>query len=287
MLSIEKKLIEWVEKNRYILATILVTVFALYLRKIGIWWNEPNVTASFDMHEGYTQSSLYYVLIRLVQYLPLLPLHSVKWMAGLCDFVVAILCAYLCGGKNGLKEGKSAIIYIVLLFSPVCFIRGVIWGQIDSVAMVLLLAALVAWEKRKLAISVLFAIVACSLYPGLFLAVVWFLQSRKVEKRELFIVGIGGVGLILLGVCSVILGNGFADGVLSFVRWTTYHPVSAVVYDNAVEWMQQMISYMGYSVCILTAVAALRKKLKIQWTVVCHLLVTIVYGSQIFLTPLY
>ena len=113
MLKIEKKLILWVEKHMLWLLVLLAAVMGLYLRKIAVWWGAPDINSYFDSHAGNIQSAFYYLLVQLSQYLPLLPLHSVKWLAGMADYIVAALCFVAVGGRGEGLRAKGAFYLVV------------------------------------------------------------------------------------------------------------------------------------------------------------------------------
>ena len=90
MLKIEKKLLLWTEKHMFLLMAVLGAAVALYLRRTAIWWSSPEVVYYFDGHGNNIQSSFYFLVIQLFQHLPILPLHGIKWLAGLADYVAAV-----------------------------------------------------------------------------------------------------------------------------------------------------------------------------------------------------
>ena len=95
MLKLEKRLLEYAEKNILLLQLLLVSAIALFIRRLPIWWNPEDIGAYFDFHVNNTQSGLYGLLVGAVQYLPLLPVHTIKWLAALGDFLTAAFCLLL------------------------------------------------------------------------------------------------------------------------------------------------------------------------------------------------
>lgn len=287
MLKIEKKIFDWVDKNKLVLSVLAVTVLTLYLRKIGVWWNYSYVAASFDMHQNYTESSLYYVMVRLVQELPLLPLHSIKWLAGLCDYVLVYLCIRCFGERLTRWKEKEVIWYIILIFSPVLYIRGIIWGQIDSVAMVFLVLALLLWEKKRVVPAIISAIIACGLYPCLLpIAIVYlYYVEKEISLSYLLWLIVGTV--VLLGGASLILGGSFPGGVETLLRWCTYNVLDGSLFVSGADWLMQLVILYGLPVTTILLLGTLRGKISYKWTVLAHVIVTVLYGSRIFLEKLY
>lgn len=287
MLKIEKKLFELVDRYRLLLATLLVTLLTLYLRKIGVWWNYSHVSSAFDMHPNYTESSLYHLLVRGVQYLPILPLHSIKWLAGLCDYILVLLCVCSMGVTVKKWREREVITFIVLIFSPVLYIRGIIWGQIDSVAMVFLVLAYLLWEKKWVIPAMISATLACALYPCLLPVVVLYFFFTNAENSLFFVVWILTDTAVLLGFASLLLGNGFLEGVETIFRWGTYHVSDGSLFTFGADWLRQLLVLYGLPASVLMILLSLRGKISYKWSVLVQILVTIVYGSTIFLEKLY
>lgn len=285
MLKIEKKLLQWVEKHMFLLMALLAMAIALFLKRMAIWWGTPEVSYYFDGHKNNIQSALYLGLVRLVQYLPMIPLHSIKWLAVLADFGVAVLCLLAVGGHTERLKLKPTFYFSVCLLSPMVYLRGVSWGQIDSVAFLFLLAAYLLWERNKKIIAVLLAVIAVSLYPCLLpIACFWVLyQNKGIPGKDWIYMGIMIVASVVLqGVCSMALGNGFADGVMSCVRWTTYDPYTGIVFNQPLLWVKQMINLFGYAGVMISGIAAYRHKISYVTTLLINLAVLLVYASFMF-----
>ena len=196
MLKIEKKMISWAERHMLWLLVALAAALGLYLRKIVVWWGAPDINCYFDSHENNVQSAFYYLLIHLTQYLPVLPLHSVKWLVGIADYIVAALCFVAVGGlKDGLKI-KSAFYLVVCILSPVAFLRGICWAQVDALAFGFLLGAWILWEKEKRAVATALAICGTALYPCFLLLVLDARGKIETAGKRLDLFWDSGSGLL-------------------------------------------------------------------------------------------
>ena len=100
MLKTEKKLIMWIEKHMFFLMALFAAAVGLYLRKAVIWWASPDASFYFDGHADNIQSAFYYLLVHLLQYLPMLPLHGMKFTA-LLMFAVLFVRS---GGEHALED---------------------------------------------------------------------------------------------------------------------------------------------------------------------------------------
>lgn len=289
MPKIERKLIEFVEKHMLVLCALFVSFLALYLRKVAVWWHYGAAASYFDMHENYTQTVTYYLLVRLSQYLPLLPLHSFKWMSGLADFGVAGLVTYLLGREA--DAAKRLIFFVACLFSPVLFLRGITWGQIDSVAIFLLLIGYALYTGKKSEngkyrrrLALIPAVCAVSLCPWLFLIVLLYLWRRE-ERQQDFWCGIlfltAGIFALQL-VSALFLQIPWKESFYSLVRFLTYHPESGVRYDNAVEWMFEIACVYGPAASVLTMLAAGRRRFPYAGAILIQIMAAVFYGAYLF-----
>lgn len=289
MLKIERRLIEFVEKHMCLLGALLLSLLALYLRKIAVWWNYESIGAYFDMHENFTQTSVYFALVRLVQYFPVLPVHSIKWLAGLADFGVAGLTVSMLGHEA--DDRKRLIFYTVILFSPVLFLRGIIWAQLDSVAILLLMTGYVMYcgkrsKNNKIGMRIAYVpvIAAVSLCPYLLPIVVLYLWKKEKGQKEFWI----NVLLLLSGslvlqlLCTPVIGRPWLEGIFSGIRFLSYHPESGALYVDAGEWLLQLMYLYSAAAAVLTALAAGKHRISYGWTVLIQAAAALLYGVKLF-----
>lgn len=281
MLKWERKLIEFVEKHMCLLCALFLSILALYLRKVAVWWTYDSLSSYFDMHENYTGTAAYFLIVNMVQYLPVIPGHSIKWLAGLSDFGVAVLIVYLLGSE--IDDRKRLIFYTACLYSPVIFMRGIIWAQMDSAAVLLLLAGYALYGKKAQCALVL-AIGAVALCPYLFPAVLLYLWKKERNTKELWpkVLFFTFGGLLVQTVSALLIGERWTEGVLSGVRFLTYHPESGMLYEDAGQWMLQMIYLYSPAAAVLTALAAGKGKLSYSWTIMIHIVAAVLYGANLF-----
>lgn len=289
MLKIERKLIDFIEKHMYLLGTLLCTLLALYLRKMAVWWNYGANISYFDMHSNYTQTVTYYLLVRLTQYLPLLPLHSIKWLAGLADFGIAGVAVYLLGREA--NASKRLIFFIACLFSPILFLRGITWGQIDSVGILLLLTGYVLHERNReknekckkwaALAPVIFAVALC---PWLLLIVILYMCHTENRQQDFWI----RTFLLIIGVFAIqllsaaLLQGSWKESFFTLVRFLTYHPESGEQYDNIIDWLLQLLCLYGPAASILTLLAAGRRKFSYIWAILIQIIATVLCGAYLF-----
>ena len=288
MLKIERRIIELVERHLYLLCVLLLSCLALYLRRTAVWWNYSSVASYFDMHENYTQTPVYFLVVRLVQYLPFLPLHSIKYIAAMSDFGVAVFIVHLLGRDADAR--KKLIFFTVFLFSPVLFLRGIIWAQPDSLGILLLLFgyALQGGEQKNGRVSVFLAFLAVigaiSLCPCLLLIVLFYLWHKK-ETQQAFWMRAAAIiagGLSVQMISALLLGENWTNGLYSITRFLTYHPESGMRYQDAAEWLLQMIYLYCPAAAVITALAAARHRISYGWTIGIQIVASALYGSVLF-----
>lgn len=288
MLKTERKLIDFIEKHMLIFQMFLVSALALYIRRIPIWWNTDDVAAYFDFHENCTQSALYYLLVRAVQYLPMLPVHSIKWISVIGDFGTAVLCLLLVRGKNRDNRLLQVFCYTLCLFSPVMFLRGVAWAQIDSFAVMLFLLGWLLWEKNIRIVPGVCMLLSALLYPCMLFFVFWFLWSRREEMKEsTFWIGNLGflsVWLILCGLVFLPLEKSFSEGLKNSLAWLTYDPVTGQSFATGLDWVLEMLVTLGLPGSVIGGLEFVRRQRKVSAFAVLlvHFLITVLFGSRMF-----
>lgn len=288
MLKTERKLIDFIEKHMLIFQMFLVSALALYIRRIPIWWNTDDVAAYFDFHENCTQSGLYYLLVRAVQYLPMLPVHSIKWISVIGDFGTAVLCLLLVRGKNRDNRLLQVFCYTLCLFSPVMFLRGVAWAQIDSFAVMLFLLGWLLWEKNIRIVPRVCMLLSALLYPCMLFFVFWFLWSRREEMKEsTFWIGNLGflsVWLILCGLVFLPLEKSFSEGLKNSLAWLTYDPVTGQSFATGLDWVLEMLVTLGLPGSVIGGLEFVRRQRKVSAFAVLlvHFLITVLFGSRMF-----
>ena len=287
MLKIEKKLIELVEKYMLVLQLLLVSAIALYVRRIPIWWNTDTVMEYFNFHENCVQSYLYYLLVRGVQYLPMLPLHSIKWIGIIGDFGTAVLCLFLVREKQKENSLLQVFCFTICLFSPVMFLRGVGWAQIDSFAVMLFLLGWLLREKGRNITAGLFLLLSAMLYPCMIVFVLWLLMGEA--KRE----HTGKEGLVSLifmivwlfscGLMAIPLGKSFFDGLLNCFAWLTYNPVTGKSFETGLEWLTEMLIALGLPGSVMGGLALARQRRgSFGMMIAAQFLITVLFGSRMF-----
>lgn len=286
MLKIERKTLEWAEKHMYQLTILLVCAIALYMRRSAIWWNSPDVGACFDGHGNHIQSPLFFVLVTLAQYLPMLPLHVIKWLCVLGDFAVILLGVMVMDSDWKKLSLRKTVFLVLLILSPVAYLRGAVWAQPDAIAFGLILAACLLWNRGWRKRALIPAVLGAALYPCFVVFIVgylWLSERGNNRKAWIYFMVLSAGVLAVLGLSSVILGSTWQDGICACFRWMAYEPYTGTLYKkNGMDWLLQMINLCGYGAAMTSMLLAYRKKISYFAVLVIHLAVFMVYGSMLF-----
>ena len=298
MIKLEKKLILFLEKHMILLAGLFLTGVAFLMRRQAIWYHSADYISYFDMHENNVQSALYYVLVRLAGYGFEIPLHGIKWLTVIADFVVAILCVLFYGKEFGQLKGiaadknvyekiKGLFLYAGCLFAPVMYLRGCVWAQVDSVALVFLIGA---WylsrgkgQQNAVGAAVL-AGVGIAIYPCMIVPVAVFCicGKGKLHRRESGICLAAVIFAVLLeGISAEALQMSWQQGIRSIYRWMSYNPHTGELYGSVSEWLWFMVLLNGCWIAFISGIAAFRKKLPYVLAVLMQLVVTVCYGMAL------
>jgi len=294
MLKIEKKLIDFVEKHMLSLMLLLVSLLALYIRRIPIWWNAEDVVAFYDIHDNGTQSYLFHLLVRAVQFLPLLPIHSIKWISVLGDFAVAVLCAWMVRETAKTNAVKWTFSYVMCIFSPVLILRGVSWAQIDSVAVALFLMGWILAERKKNAGAAVLLLFSAVLYPCMMIfaaVLLWTMAKEKDTKSRILLFSVPVVWLLCCGLTAIPVlsdvpaGQAFLSGLESSVAWVIYNPVTGQTFATGLEAISEIVIVLGLPVSVIGGIILLKRgkgKLACPAVMIIHFLITVLYGTRMF-----
>lgn len=279
MTRLEKKLIVWAQKHMLLLAALFLTALALFIRRQNIWFYGTDYLPYFDMHEGNIQSMSYWLIVRLLGYVAYSPLHGVKWLAGISDIAVAVLCVLLL--RKHMKKLPLLLVYGACLFSPVIYLSGCVFARIDSVAAVFLMAATCLIQRNKYYPAMVLMGIGMAIQPVFVIPAVigyMILEKEKREPHSYLWMGAVAAALAIEIVCSVALQEKWWRGCLSFFRWMMYHPYTGEAYETAGEWLWQVLLISGYGLSLGSIPAAFCKKLSFVMAILLQFVICICYG---------
>ena len=149
MLSIERKLIDWIDEHRMVLFMVIMTALALLIRSFSLdlelsdaqksllpWFEaiqEGGGFAALATQEG-DYNIAFQVLIALMTYLPFDPLRMYKYLSYLFDFAMAIgVAGFIYDLTDRSSRLLPAIGYAAVLFLPSVVTNSEMLAQCDAI----------------------------------------------------------------------------------------------------------------------------------------------------------
>lgn len=164
MNKVERKVIQWIEKNVLWLFLVCITAISLYLRFLFrdmesldyssflyVWFNQlkdGGGVHALNQNIG-NYNTPYLTILVLLTYLHKNPLYTVKLVSIIFDYVLAVgagLVVFELTGKDKLKTG---ITYSAIIMLPTIILNSAGWAQCDSIYTAFVVLALWALLKDR------------------------------------------------------------------------------------------------------------------------------------------
>lgn len=209
ILPIEKKIINFLIKNKEKIFILFITLSAILVRLTLFKFKTSDYIYClrnwFGHYQHYVISGLkftigdyncaYNIILALLSYIPIKSLYSIRIVSVIFDFVCAIYGAkfvYLVS-KN---KNISIATYAIILFLPTCIFNSSAWAQCDSIYTAFAIMSLYYLYKKKYIASFIFAGISFSFkLQFIFILpifIIYFtyvilceLKEEKVEKNSL------------------------------------------------------------------------------------------------------
>lgn len=178
MLKFEQKLADWLDKNRYLLFLLSISLAALLLRYMGKevlskdyiqclepWFNAIKANGGLrgiDKQVG-NYGVVYQFIIALLTYIPINPLYLYKAVSVVFDFVLAIATGKLVCEMTGGKRIHFALGYSIVLLLPSVIFNSALWAQCDSMYVSMIVFSLYYLFKERYVPAFVFIGIAFSL----------------------------------------------------------------------------------------------------------------------------
>mgnify|MGYP004542117035 FL=1 len=162
-----EKVWNFIEKKKFIIFFIIITVIAMYARTLMLDFVSGDFGACIEpwfyklkANGGLSALKLdignynlpYLTILALLTYLPIAPIVSVKMVSIVFDFVSALAAmkiVYIVLKDNKNKDFFALIIYGVILFLPTVLLNSACWGQADSIYAAFIMLSIVALLEEK------------------------------------------------------------------------------------------------------------------------------------------
>lgn len=170
MFTIEKKALQWFEKNILTIAVIVITFLSIYVRYnmrgatskdastfLLPWYQTIKENGGLACLQSQTgdYNMLYQTIIALFTYLPIEPLYAYKLLSIVFDYLLASAVAYLVFITSNHSHWKSAVAYIITILLPTVCLNSAYWAQCDSIYTFWAILALIFVCKEKYVLSFL------------------------------------------------------------------------------------------------------------------------------------
>ena len=194
----EKKLLTWIDRHRFMLYVIILSVLGLLARMGGLDFVSNDATEYLLVWFGQIRESgglaalgsqvgnyniPYQILISLMTYLPFEPLYMYKALSILFDYLLAGSAAGFCYDLTQKNTERAVLVYGVVLLLPTVILNSSVWGQCDSIYVTFVICAVWSLMNERYTRSFLllgaafaFKLQAVFIFP-------FFLMYYILEKR--------------------------------------------------------------------------------------------------------
>lgn len=244
MFNTEKKIISWLEKNRYLLFIAVITVIGLFVRIRGfnfksldyknfleLWFNRTEELGGLNALSVQVgeYSITYQFLIALLTYLPFDSLFCYKILSIVFDYLLAwsvghFLCV-LSGKKDKLLFSLG---YSIVLLCPTVVLNSAVWAQCDSIySFFCVMSLCFLFEKKDIRAFVFLGLAFAFKLQTVFI-LPFFVYYYFTEKRfSLLHFGISAAAFYASCLPGFIYGRGLLDPIKIYILQTNiYHKVS-------------------------------------------------------------
>lgn len=246
MLKVEKKIIDFVEKNYKLLFFIFITIVALLVRIrmlncvngdyelfLKPWFDTLKNSGGFKGLATYQgdYNFPYMTIMALLTYLPINSLFSIKIVSILFDFALAVSCAFL--ASELVKKNKNVyfiITYSLVLFIPSVLLNSACWGQCDSIYATFVALSLLFLVKEKYKLSFIMLGLAFS-FKLQFIFILPLYLVLYVVKKKFSIFNFLLIPLVDIIMClpAMITGRPILECILVYFRQTKTYSAELVM----------------------------------------------------------
>ncbi|MDO4198864.1 MAG: hypothetical protein Q4D13_07735 [Erysipelotrichaceae bacterium] len=228
MLSIEKKIFDYINKNRYVIFVGVVTLLSVMARFYLLYYRSDDMIVCLEPwfeglknHGGlgglkYYQSELngnynypYATLMALLTYLPsaIKPIYLVKALSIVFDYLLAGLCAYFTYDLTK-NYFKSVLVYSIVVLLPSVVLNSSMWGQCDAIYSFFVVLALYFLLKKKYLYTFIFTGVAVAFKAQAILVLLPLLLIAYCNRRDFSLLYFLIIPLVDIVMCLPALLSG-------------------------------------------------------------------------------
>jgi len=316
MVSIERKLLEWIESKIHIFTIIAVTVLGLLIRItlrnfkspdfnsfLSLWYElikENGAISGLNSQIG-NYNMLYQFMIALMTYLPIKSLYAYKLLSCTFDFAMAVavgVLTYRLSGSN--HKWNACLAYSITLLSPCVFLNSAAWAQCDAIYTFFAVAALLAFFKDKYSLTfILYGLALAFKLQAIFL-LPFFVFAYFVKKNfSMFTFLWIPLSMVIVNIPSLITGRGIKEIYYVYRKqvdqyvvvhmnypsfWTIFNSAEYTSHYESFKWMA--IFFAG-SVLGILMVLLIIQKAKIDNKLLMYVAFLSTYACVLFLPSMH
>jgi len=238
---------KFIDKNLIIIFFIIITIFSVGIRSYFMdfesgdytlfledWFNElksgGGLTALKNDVGNY--NAPYITIMALLTYLPMSPLHSIKIVSIIFDYILAFSCmvlVYKLFKNNKKKDIYALLTYAVTLMLPTVVINSAAWAQCDSIYVAFAIISLIYLIDEKYVKSFIFLGISFAFkLQFIFLLPVYILVYITKRKFPIYYFLILPITNFVLCIPAIVFGKSLSS--------------CMAVYGNQMETYKQYIS---------------------------------------------
>lgn len=316
MLSYERKLWEWIEKNINYFYAVIITIVSLMIR-YGLrdfesgdmgsfllpWYHQMEANGGFRALENQVgdYNILYQTIIAFFTYLPIQPIYQYKILSVIFDYLLAVVVGYCVYDKS--KENRQIwglTAYGAVCLSPLIFLNSACWGQCDSIYTFFCISSLVLFTKEKYGWSFcLYGIAFCFKFQSIFLLPFYlFVYVAKKRYSILYFLWIPFT-MIVAGVPGIMAGRGIKDTFLIYLSQTETYPAMFLNYpsfwrcvlvenrQDIAELLRMPAVLFTVSLLIVMMFLWLKRKVEINGNSLLYMAFLVVFTCVLFLPSMH
>lgn len=240
VLNVEKKIIDFIEKNIGWICIIAVTIIRLiicyYVRRYESgdfnsdllpWFVEIKADGGIKAlsHQVGNYNIPYQMMIALMTYLPFRELYLYKGLSIIFDFLMAAGCGILvCTLKSRHSVELFAGVYAGVLLIPTAIMDSAVWAQCDSIYCFFIIMALLYLYREKWNASFLILGVAFAFKLQTIFIFPFFIAYYLTRKRFTILYFVETFGMwYMLCLPAVIMGRNWLDPFKIYFQQTETH----------------------------------------------------------------
>lgn len=241
MLEIEKKIINWIEKNYKIIFFLVISILGGFIRYMGRdfsnsdmngclipWFNrfkEAGGLSGLSIQIG-NYNLLYQTIIAFISNIDMNCIYLYKIVSIVFDYLLALSCAYIvCKllDRDWKKDSFFYLVYTIILMLPTVVLNSGYWGQCDSsyVFFVIWAVYLIYVERYKMGFFMLGIAFAFKLQSIFILpAILFFYIAKKTFSILNF--GVAIFSFWCSGLVAYFYGRGLLDCFSIYINQTDH-----------------------------------------------------------------